>query len=299
MTHQAPVRRISRLLAAVALAVGLLAVAAPAALASPATKSSVGWLRLAHLSPNTPAVDVYLYPLGNNSNAIIVLHHVSYGTVSPYETVNAGDYTVAMRAAGSPASKPPVLSTAVDIAAGHAYTVAGMGPNSALRLQVLDDTLTTPPGRSLVRVIQASLDQHKVTVTAGSQTLARDLAFASVTSYVSADPGTWTVHATGESESATSTLDLAADTTHTLVVLDDSGHLSIDDLTDAAGSKLMPEGAAATGFGGMAPKPGGSPLPWAVAMGAGMLLVVGGGLGLRRVRPRHRRTAATGGAHAR
>jgi Domain of unknown function (DUF4397) len=298
MTHQAPVRRISRLLAALGLAVGLLATAAPAALASPATKSSVGWLRLAHLSPNTPAVDVYLYSL-NNSDAKIVLHHVSYGTVSPYQTVAAGEYTVAMRAAGSPASKPPVLSTAVDITAGHAYTVAGMGPNSALRLQVLDDTLTTPPGRSLVRVIQASLQQHKVTVTWGTQTLASNLAFASVTSYVSVAPGSLTVHVKGESESATSTVDLAADTTHTLVVLDDPGHLSIDNLTDAAGSKLMPEGAAATGFGGMAPRPAGSPLPWALAMGAGMILVVGGGLGLRRFRPRHRRASATGGAHAR
>jgi hypothetical protein len=298
MTHQAPVRRISRLLAALALAVGLLAVAAPAAMASPATKSSVGWLRLAHLSPNTPAVDVYLYSLGN-SNAMIVLHHVAYGTVSPYETVTAGEYTVAMRAAGSSASKPPVLSTAVDIVAGHAYTVAGMGPNSALRLQVLDDTLTTPPGRSLVRVIQASLEQHKVTVTAGGQTLAKNLAFAGVTSYVSVAPGNWTVHVTGQSENATSTIDLSADTTHTLVVLDDPGHLTIDNLTDAAGSKLMPEGAAQTGFGGMAPRPGGSPLPWALAMGAGMLLVVGGGLGLRRFRPRHRRASAAGGAHAR
>jgi Domain of unknown function (DUF4397) len=297
MTHQAPVRRISRLLAAVALAVGLLAVAAPAAMASPATKSSVGWLRLAHLSPNTPAVDVYLYSLGN-SDAMVVLHHVAYGTVSPYETVAAGEYTVAMRAAGSSASKPPVLSTAVDIEAGHAYTVAGMGPNSALRLQVLDDTLSTPSGRSLVRVIQASLDQHKVTVTAGGQTLASNLAFASVTSYVSVAPGSLTVHVAGESESTTSTVDLSADTTHTLVVLDDPGHLTIDNLTDAAGSKLLPEGAAATGFGGMAPRPGGSPLPWALAMGAGMLLVVGGGLGLRRIRPRHRRAAA-GGAHAR
>jgi hypothetical protein len=298
MTHQAPVRRISRLLAAFALAVGLSATVAPSALASPVTKSSVGWLRLAHLSPNTPAVDVYLYSLGN-SDAMIVLHHVSYGTVSPYQTVAAGEYTVAMRAAGSSSSKPPVLSTAVDIVAGHAYTVAGMGPNSALRLQVLDDTLTTPPGRSLVRVIQASLQQHKVTVTWGSQTLARNLAFASVTSYVSVAPGSLTVHVSGESESATSTISLAADTTHTLVVLDDPGHLTIDNLTDAAGSKLMPEGAAATGFGGMAPRPGGSPLPWALAMGAGMILVVGGGLGLRRFRPRHRRASATGGAHAR
>ena len=87
----------------------------------------VGWIRLAHLSPNTPAVDVYLYSFGN-PKAEIVLHHVSYGTVSPFEQVAAGDYTVAMRSSGAPPGSKPVLSTAVDITAGHAYTVAGDRP---------------------------------------------------------------------------------------------------------------------------------------------------------------------------
>ena len=130
---------------------GVLA-AAPAASAAPAA----GWIRLAHLSPNTPAVDVYLYSFGN-SHAMIVLHHVSYGTVSPYEKVTPGEYTVAMRGAGAKPSSPPVLSTGVHIAPGGAYTVAGMGPAKGLRLQVFQDKLTTPTGKSLVRVIQASL----------------------------------------------------------------------------------------------------------------------------------------------
>ncbi len=174
MNHQAPVRRVLRLLAACALLTGWLAAAAPAALASPATHQATGYLRLAHLSPNTPPVDVYLYSVGN-SNAMVVVHHVAYGTVSHYQTVPVGDYTVAMRAAGKPSSSPPVLSTTVKIEAGHAYTVAGVGPASGLRLAVLHDTLTTPKGRSLVRVIQASLIEKKVTVTAGGKMLASNL----------------------------------------------------------------------------------------------------------------------------
>ena len=82
------------LLAASALLLGIPAAAT--AYASSAT-TGTGWIRLAHLSPNTPAVDVYLYSFGD-SNAMIVLHHVAYGTVSPYESVQAGDYSVAMRA---------------------------------------------------------------------------------------------------------------------------------------------------------------------------------------------------------
>src|SRR5450631_4891756 len=90
--------RLSLLLGVLVLSSGMLAGAESAASAAPAA-SSVGWIRLAHLSPNTPAVDVYLYSYGN-SNAQIVLHHVAYGTVSPYEAVTAGDYSVAMRASG-------------------------------------------------------------------------------------------------------------------------------------------------------------------------------------------------------
>ncbi len=149
------------LLAVLALSAGLtglLAPAASAATAAPMTGRD-GWVRLAHLSPNTPPVDVYLYSFGN-AKAMIVLKHVAYGTVSPYEKVASGEYTVAMRGAGAKPGSPPVLSTAVHIAPGGAYTVAGMGPAKGLRLQVLRDQLTTPKGESLVRVIQASLRNH-------------------------------------------------------------------------------------------------------------------------------------------
>src|SRR5450755_1518024 len=127
------IRRIVMLLAASALLLGI-----PVAAHASSATTGTGWIRLAHLSPNTPAVDVYLYSFGN-SNAQIVLHHVTYGTVSPYEAVSAGDYSVAMRAAGTSATSQPVLSTSVTIAADRAYTVAGMGPEKGLRLQVMDD----------------------------------------------------------------------------------------------------------------------------------------------------------------
>jgi hypothetical protein len=127
----------------IALPALLLAVVPRAASAATASSGN-GWVRLAHLSPNTPAVDVYLYSFGD-STAELVLHHVAYGTVSSYQALAAGDYTVAMRAAGAAATTKPALSATVDVAAGGAYTIAGLGPESGLRLQVLQDKLTTPP----------------------------------------------------------------------------------------------------------------------------------------------------------
>ncbi len=273
---------------AAALALAGIGVAGPIAIAAaPAASASdhTGWIRLAHLSPNTPAVDVYLYSFGNHA-AQIVLHHVSYGTVSPFEQVAAGDYTVAMRGAGSPASSKPVLSTAVDIAAGHAYTVAGMGPASGLRLQVIPDRLRTPKGMALVRVIQASLQQDTVSVSAGGKKLGAHLKFASVTSFRAVTPGTITVRAAGASESATASVALAAGSVHTLVVLDEPGTLAIDNLLDADGSTVNPSGAPAAGEGGTAARPGAALVPWAVAGVASLIMAAGGtALVSRRRRP--------------
>ena len=259
MTLPTGLTRLIRAVAAAGLAAGLVAFAAPAASAH----AGDGWLRLAHLSPNTPAVDVYLYSF-NNPDARIVLKHVAYGTVSGYEEVPAGEYTVAMRGAGASAKSKPVLSTTINVTAGDAYTVAGMGPASGLRLQVLNDRLTTPAGMSLVRVIQASLNEQRVTVTAAGKILASKLAFAKITSYQVVKPGTWTVHASGENEGTDASVKLAAGAIYTLVVLDDPGHLTIDSLEDAAASKVAPSGGPATGLGGTASRPGEPLLPWLI-----------------------------------
>jgi len=254
------------------------------------TSSSTGWVRLAHLSPNTPAVDVYLYSFGDPS-AELVLHHVSYGVVSPYESLAAGQYTVAMRAAGAAATTKPVLSASLTVAPGGAYTVAGLGPESGLRLEVLQDRLSAPAGQAEVRFIQASLQQHEVTVTWDGKPTVSNLAFGSVSSYQAVSPATATLHVAGASESANSTITLTAGTVHTVVVLDGSKGLVLDNLLDAAGSDAMPAGAAATGFGGSAPKVP-SPLPWMYLIGTGTLLAMVGGVGVRLV-PRQR------GRHAR
>jgi len=276
-------RRLIRVLgAALTGALALIALAVPTASAS---ASSNGYVRLAHLSPNTPAVDVYLYSFGD-STAQLVLQHVAYGTVSPFEPLAAGEYTVAMRAAGAAASTPPVLSTTISVAAGDAYTVAGMGPASGLRLEVFNDPLTTPPGTALVQVIQASLQQNSLSVTAGGTQLASALPFGQATGFVPAPAGTWTVKVTGPSETTSEQVSLAAGTVQTLVVLDGQHGLAIDLLLDAAGSAVAPASGVQTGLGGTAGLPGRPVLPWVVAGVAGLLLAAcGATLVARRRRP--------------
>lgn len=268
-----------------ALASGVAIASVPAASAAMAHHhGNDGWIRLAHLSPNTPPVDVYLYSFGN-SHAMIVLKHVAYGTVSPYEKVTAGEYTVAMRGVGASPTSQPVLSASMQVTADGAYTVAGMGPAKGLRLQVIPDRLTTPPGRSLVRVIQASLRYQKITVDANHRTLAKNIDFAHVTSYVSTPPGSFEVHFAGMGAKGSSDIALAAGSIHTLVVLD-AAHsgLQIVNLEDAAGSAVPPVGGADTGLGGTAPAPAPSPVLWAGLVAAGALIATAGAYRMRKVR---------------
>lgn len=282
-------RRRLRLVAASALALGIaltgtaLAGSVLAGNATASPTSDDGWIRLAHLSPNTPAVDVYMYAFGN-SDAFQVLKHVSYGTVSPYEPLAAGDYSVAMRGAGAAASSPAVLSADVDIQPGHAYTVAGMGPESGLRLAVLEDQLTTPKGQSVVRVIQASLKQQVVSVSFDGQSLASGLKFGSVSSYKPVSPGAGSVSVSeSNGDPAASSVSLTAGTVHTLVVLDGTNGLEVVDLVDAAGDSAVPAGGVATGFGGTAPHGPPSAVPWLLVMAAGGVLAASAGLWLRRM----------------
>src|SRR5262249_34140337 len=255
---------------AATLSLGTVAGTAGAASAS-SMSSGTGWVRCAHLSPNSAPVDIYLYSFGD-PKAMDVLRHVPYGEVGMYMKMPAGEYTAAIRPAGASAGTAPALSADLTVHAGHAYTIAVMGAAGALRLQGLDDRLTTPHGKSLVRVIQASLKEHHVTVRAGSATLASNLAFARVTPYGTDNPGQWMLYAAGGSERWSGKVKLTAGSIHTLVVLDSPSGLKVADLMDAAGSAMMPRGGVDPGLDGTAPGPAPSPLPWLAGLVTGLLL---------------------------
>src|SRR5271156_344755 len=97
-------------------------------------------------------------------------------------------------------------------------------------LQVMDDRLTSPAGHALVRVIQASLRQHVVTLSLGQVTLAHGLSFASTTSYQQVSAGQDVARVTGSSEHTSMDVSMPADSIQTLVVLDGSKGLQLTDL---------------------------------------------------------------------
>jgi hypothetical protein len=271
-------------LAGLALAVaGLAFTSAPAGAATP------GYVRLAHLSPDTPNVDVYMTSYTRPEWKLLI-KGVGYGAVSQYQRVQPDRYAVSMRPAGAPASSPPVLSTNVNAVSGKAYTVAGVGPYADLGLAVINDDLTLPAsGQSRARVLNGSARARTVTVNAqNGPTVTEGIAFAKTTPYAAVPAGKWTLQVTSTAQTdlkATAPVTLSAGDVYSLVVLDaPDGGLTLATHTDAVSAAVTPSGSVETGAGGTARLPGWVPLGTGVG---GLALLAAAFVRSRRVPATH------------
>ncbi|GAA2555302.1 DUF4397 domain-containing protein [Pseudonocardia hydrocarbonoxydans] len=236
---------------AVLLTLAALVLSAPPAGAAP---GGAAYLRLAHLSPDTPAADVYVASVGDPAQSF-VLPGVGYGAVSPYRPVPPGAYVVSMRAAGAAESSPPVVSTTVDAAAGNAYTVAGTGLSAELGLSVLDDRLDMPAaGRASVRVINAAVSAPVVDCgRAGQEPWARDVAFGTSTGYADVPLGTWDLEVTAAGRTvATLPVTLDTNSVYSVLLVDRGGAVAAELHRDSSGTAEVPRGGVETGLGGTA-----------------------------------------------
>jgi serine/threonine protein kinase len=249
---------------ALACAILAAAVAIPFISSSPSASSgrsasagppaaSAGFVSLGNLSESPSPVDVYLYSSGDSSLQF-VQRGVAYGTILPYRAVNAGDYSVKMRAAGSSASSIPVWSVSLTVKAGGTYTVVPLRASAQQgQLRIIDNNLTTPKGKSFVRVIQAAANQQQVTfhcscAPGAPGNITTDAAPGTVSPQATIPPGTWTMSATGPSEKTSLPVTLTAGTVHTEIVIDaPGGGIQIINLTDAAGARQAPTGGASAG----------------------------------------------------
>jgi hypothetical protein len=159
------------------------------ALAAPAfAQGGEAQVRVAHLAPDAPNVDVYV-------NGEPVLTDVAYTTISDYLPLPAGTQQVTVYATGD--TSTPVIDTPVEVAAGGAYTIAAVGlvADGSLTAQVYEDDLRAPSaGNAKVRVVHASPDAGPVDVVPrGGDPLVEGLTFPDATPYVEVPEGTYTL----------------------------------------------------------------------------------------------------------
>jgi hypothetical protein len=273
----------------VLLAFSALLVGIPASASASSAAASTGFVSLGNLSQSPSPVDIYLYSSGSSS-PVTVDHDVAYGTILPYQSVNAGNYSVKVRTAGSSSSSNPTFSVNLTVAAGGTYRVVPLQTaHGQGQLMVIHYDLTTPQGKSLVRVIQAAVGQPKLTfhcscAPGAPGNITTDAAPGNVSAPAPIPTGTWTMTATGPTATASLPITLTAGTYHTEVVIEAASGIEILNVTDAAGAGQAPTGGVSTGYGGTAPRGTGSPLPWLALIGVGALLIVAAGRRLRRTR---------------
>ncbi len=242
--------------AVVAVAIGTVGlIGAREADADPGT----GMLRLAHLSPNTPAVDMYV--TGPNLPLTKAAADVSYRAVSPYLTEPAGTYRIQGRPAGAPASSPPLFDVAVDLPAGSAQTATfvDIGPNGATQAQVLDDdTAPAAAGSGALRIVQAAAEVGPLDVQASDPSgkdadipLAHTLFYGSATPYATVAAHPWSVRLTSRTGKET-TLQVPVTSTSVASLVVTRG--ADGDLA----AQLVPDAASAAGV--PSPAPGAPPV---------------------------------------
>lgn len=272
--------RPSRLGLALALAMVTVVAGAGAAVAV-AAPAGPSFLRLAHLSPDTPTVDVYLASVGDASRRFTV-PGVDYGAVSDYRALPADTYTVSMRAAGAPAESPPVISTTLTTDSGAAYTVAGTGLYAQLGLAVLSDELSMPAaGEARIRVVNAAATAPQVDLAiTGGPAIASGVGFAETTGYRSVPTGVWTVEVRtpGAQDPTRLPVQITSNAVYTVLLLDEGDTFAAELIVDSAGSATVPLGGIDTGQGGTAGSWGAVELAMLAAAG-GMAAVL-----VRRVR---------------
>ena len=245
-------RRIMRATAATVLVAGGLVVGSTA---QAAAVEDNGLLRLAHLSPDTPAVDVYVDAVADPASGI-TLEGVDYGTISEYQDVPPGSYTVSMRAAGAAPDTPPVLSTTVEVTGDMARTVAGVGLFADLGLEIIEDSLEIPPaGQARMRVLAGASSAETLDVALSDDTtVANGLDFAATSDYVDVPAGATTLLVSVGDEPPTDlpvTLDAGA--VYSVLVLDAAGGgLTVRPVLDAASPGVTPVGGVEAGAGGTA-----------------------------------------------
>lgn len=143
-------------------------------------------VRVAHLVPDAPAVDVYV-------DGSEVLSGIGVRDVTGYLSVPVGTNTVEI----TPADQPDtvVFEGEVSFESGRT-TLAVMGElgENSLSVETLDDESGLhDPSKALVRVVHASPDAPSMTISANGSPLFEDLAFGSATEYAEVAPGEYEI----------------------------------------------------------------------------------------------------------
>jgi hypothetical protein len=208
---------------AVSLLVLLGGIAVGATVGQPEGDEDGAMLRVAHLSPDTPELDLWLRSFDGSEERIV--DAAGYGDVSGYEPLDPGMYTVSLRPAGAEDDEEPVVDAAIELEPGGSFTYAVMGDEDERRSELLEDDVTPPDGdQARVRVLNASSSTEGAVAVAvaGGPRIAAEIPFGGVSESTTVPSGTLTLRSrAGDTPVAPDALaDLAPGTVASLILLE-------------------------------------------------------------------------------
>ena len=142
-------------------------------------------VRVAHFSPDAPAVDIFL------NGARSPVQNLSYLSATGYLDVPPGSYEVGV----APAGGSPIYTTTLTIEAGKVYTAWANGLLGGAGAQAFKVTPTVDAvyPTALVRLLHAVPDAPAVDIYLDGQLTAAGVRFGDLSGYLSVYPGSYAV----------------------------------------------------------------------------------------------------------
>ncbi len=216
--------------------------------ASAAAAAATSMLRLAQLDPEQGNLELSVSSVADPNQRVLIAS-LGYGELSDYRNLEAGDYVIATRKAGS--TEPPMVAKTVSVQAGTTTTVATVG--GAGGVTTFTDDLSAPnPTQARVRVINAAAPQVDVRGPAGED-IASGLAHGAAGPYSTLAPGEARLSvAPAGAPAADLPVTLGANEVSSVVLTSSDGALRARVVVDAGGPPVVPPGPVHAGFGGAA-----------------------------------------------
>jgi predicted HTH domain antitoxin len=138
-------------------------------------------VRVLHISPDTPRVDIYI-------NDKKTLENMTYYQISPYLDLPAGSYQIDVYPVGQKSDR--ILRQSVDVKSGESYTIAAAGQFKELRLIPVVDTTEMPKDKAKVRVWHLSPNTPAVDIAVeDNDVLFSNVSFGNAAEYLELAPG--------------------------------------------------------------------------------------------------------------
>lgn len=188
-------------IALIAIALLALVLAVTSAFGTPraSAHNSPAYVRVIHASPGAGKVDVFV-------NHTELLKNFTFGTVTSYVKLDAGNYRIRVAPAGKGAGSA-VIDETVTVKSGDFYTAAALGTKS-FSLKVFVDKNSTQNGKASVRVYHLSPNAGPVDVAVGGKKVISRLKYENASGYLAVAPGSYDFKVTAVNPGVT--LDLPA-----------------------------------------------------------------------------------------